>query len=248
MQGMRPLGAQHALHHELYRHCWHAVGATLQQCRRQQSPAMHARRYRWDSAMLPLCTVCCRCCPAVLRRRVSGDPHTTHPEPENVRVSVVMLMTRTCPTLAALTRRLLVLWPGPSTSMPEPWLATDSSSPPLSGAVTWAGPGKGAVWQRGTTRQVPVACALMSCIAVTHQHSSASARVHVRCCKHTSCTWWAGPVCCFLKPGSIMQATPVGVTDHTCVYANRKTVGGCVLTASLLILWHVCNNLSKSCC
>lgn len=49
---------------------------------------------------------------------------------------VVMLTALTWPTLAALILSLVVLCPGPSTSVPEPWLETYSSSPPVGGTVT----------------------------------------------------------------------------------------------------------------
>jgi len=52
-------------------------------------------------------------------------------------VSAVMLTARTCPTLSALILRLLVLKPGPITTMPEPWLATESNALPPGGTVTW---------------------------------------------------------------------------------------------------------------
>ena len=72
----------------------------------------------------------------------SGPSHAegqwpeTHPDPETVSVLAVMLMARTWPTLAALILRLLVLKPGPTTNMPEPWLTTDLNSPPPGGTVT----------------------------------------------------------------------------------------------------------------
>lgn len=58
-----------------------------------------------------------------------------------VSVLVVMLMAFTWPTLAAFILSLVVLCPGPSTSVPEPWLETYSSSPPVGGTVTCTGNG-----------------------------------------------------------------------------------------------------------
>jgi hypothetical protein len=79
--------------------------------------------------------------------RAERTASATYPAPVYSRLFAVTLMAFTSPTLAALILRLLVLSPGPSTTVPEPLLVTDSKSPPEGGMVTckerWPGNNQG---------------------------------------------------------------------------------------------------------
>lgn len=104
-------------------------------------------RLHWPSMTFVACAECTEDGTArglVLRPqlKVAVRSVRTHPEPVYVRLFAVMLMARTSPTREAVSLKLLVLRPGPSTTAPEPLLVTDWRSPPVGGAVTWQGQGR----------------------------------------------------------------------------------------------------------